>query len=319
MRRKIALAILGIFIVIDGLAWTATYRAATAPSPEELRLQAGATPTAASSIVESIVERRGDGMYDEIPLNGEWRYRQTGSELAGYFLPDLDISDWHTMTIPQNWYLAGLNYHGVIWFRREFQAPVDESWRGRVVRLRFDGVDYLADVWLNGEHLGHHEGYFQPFTFDVADHLNYGGRNVLAVRVESPYEEFGTVWHHHKTLIKGIFEHHDTRPGGGWGRAGQEYNTGGLWNDVTLIVSDYVTVDSLQLRAEWPKALTPGPSPNPGGGGAFPHPSPTLPPPFPHPSPPGLGGTEGGQGDRGGAGGPRRGKGTEEGQVPTLC
>ncbi len=155
------------------------------------------------------------------------------------------------MTIPQNWYLAGLNYHGVIWFRREFQA--DRSWRGRVVRLRFDGVDYFADVWLNGEYLGAHEGYFQPFIFDVSERLNYGGRNVLAVRVESPYEEFGTVWHHHKTLIKGIFEHHDTRPGGGWGRAGQEYNTGGIWNDVALVVSDYVTVDGLQLRAEWPK------------------------------------------------------------------
>ena len=147
MRRKIALAIVMLFLAIDGLAWMATYRAATAPSPEELRLQAGATPIA----VPSIVERRNDGMYDEISLNGEWRYRQTGGELADYFSPDLDVSDWHTMTIPQNWYLAGLNYHGVIWFRREFQA--DEAWRGRVVRVRFDGVDYFADVWLNGEHL----------------------------------------------------------------------------------------------------------------------------------------------------------------------
>jgi len=265
----------GLFLVIDALAWMVTYRAATAPSPEELRRTAGATPV----VGPSIVEERNDGLYEEVSLNGEWRYRQAGSELAPpspsqelvlsgakgegrgegvttYFSLDLDASAWRTMAIPQNWYLAGLNYHGVIWFRRAFE--VDEAWRGRVVRLRFDGVDYLADVWLNGEHLGHHEGYFQPFFFDVTERLNYGGRNVLAVRVESPYEEFRTVWHHHKTLIKGTFAHHDTRPGGGWGKAGQEYNTGGIWNDVSLLVSDFLTVEAVRLQATWPTTVTVG-------------------------------------------------------------
>ena len=95
----------------------------------------------------------------------EWRYLQTGDELADYFSPDLDISNWHTMDIPQNWYLAGLNYHDVIWFRREFEASA--KWHGCAAQLRFDGVDDFADVWLNGERLGHHEGYFQPFTLQV--------------------------------------------------------------------------------------------------------------------------------------------------------
>jgi beta-mannosidase len=264
MRRIIALIIVVLFLVVDGLAWTAAYRAANAPSPEELQLQAGATPIAATSLVE----KRGDGLYEEVSLNGEWRYKQTGSELnppspsaggdggEGYFSPDLDVTAWHTMTIPLNWYLAGLNYHGVIWFRREFQA--DEAWRGRAVRLRFDGVDYFADVWLNGKPLGRHTGYFQPFTFDVAESLNYGGNNVLVVRVDSPYEEYDTAWYHHKTLIKGIFEHFEARPGGGLSRAGQDYNTGGLWNDVTLAVSDYATVDNLQLRAAWPQGIADG-------------------------------------------------------------
>ena len=281
MRRKIALSILTLFLIVDALAWVASYRAANAPSPEQLRILAGATPTPQPSAVE----QRGDGFYDQISLNGEWRYRQTGSELAppspsqgegqgegaspspsqgegqgegvlSYFSPDLDVTRWHTMTIPSNWYLAGLNYHGVVWFRREFLA--DSSWRGRAVRLRFDGVDYFADVWLNGQSLGAHVGYFQPFAFDVAPYLNYGGLNVLAVRVESPYEEFGVAWPHRKTLIKGIFQHHDARPGGAWGRAGQEYNTGGIWNDVTLAVSDYVTVDDLRMQARWPAGIAEG-------------------------------------------------------------
>ncbi|HIC89750.1 MAG TPA: glycoside hydrolase family 2 [Anaerolineae bacterium] len=246
LRKRFVLVLIVLWIAaIDGIAWFFSWRAATAPSAEELAAAAGlvATPSA-----PTIVERKEDGMFKEVSLTGTWKYLQAGSEVVdSYYDPDYVDLGWHEMEIPNNWYLAGLNYHGIIWFRREFEVP--ETWRGRVVRLRFEGVDYFADVWLNGQPLGHHEGYFQPFQFDVADLLNYGGTNVLAVRVNSPYEEYGTVWHHHKTLIKGIFEHHDTRPGGGWGPAGQEYNTGGIWNDVLLQVSDYITVDDVKLTA----------------------------------------------------------------------
>lgn len=230
-----------LIALFDVVAWAFIYRAATTPPA----LTRGAVDVEEGLAPSQTVERRLDGMQAEISLNGTWRYLQMGQELDGYYEPDYIDRGWHTMEIPNNWFLAGLNYHGVIWFRREFQA--EEAWRGHVVRLQFDGVDYFADVWLNGQPLGHHEGYFQPFTYDVSDMLNYGGHNVLAVRVESPYEEYNKVWHHHKTLIKGIFEHHDTRPGGGWGSAGQEYNTGGIWNNVRLVISDYITIDRVLL------------------------------------------------------------------------
>lgn len=57
------------------------------------------------------------------------------------------------------------------------------------MQLKFEGVDYFADVWLNGVKIGHHEGYFQPFMFDITDHINYEGRNFLAIRVESRDED----------------------------------------------------------------------------------------------------------------------------------
>ncbi len=250
MKRRLILLILAICVLLDGLVWFATYRVVTAPSAEELRQAANAS----SIPINSPVEPKADNFLAHISLNGPWRYKQTGSEMAAYFSPNLDVSDWRTMDIPQNWYLSGLNYHGVIWFRREFEA--EANWQGRAVRLQFAGVDYFADVWLNGEKLGRHQGYFQPFTFNVADRLNYGGNNVLVIRVESPYEEYGPVWPHRKTLIKGILAHHDTRPGGAWNPAGQEYNTGGIWNDVELIVSDFVTIDAVQLQATWPTTLT---------------------------------------------------------------
>jgi beta-mannosidase len=244
--RKVVLAILSLMLVLDILVWRIAYQAATAPPPEALQ-----RAQASSARPKRPIQLKGDGFRQTLSLNGSWRYLQTGAELSeGYEKPEYSDADWHEMDLPNNWYLAGLNYHGVIWFRRRFTVPAE--WEGRVVRLRFEGVDYYAQVWLNGEPLGRHEGYFQPFQFDVQDLLNYGGENVLAVRVDSPYEPYGTTWPHHKELIKGIFNHHDTRPGGGWSPAGQEYNTGGIWNDVLLVASDAITVDALRL--------TPGPA-----------------------------------------------------------
>ena len=244
--RKLGLAFISVILILDLWIWRLAYQAATSPPPEALQ-----TKPRAEGLVPPPVQPRGDGFLEVRSLNGTWRYRQTGAELdAGYQDPDYPDEDWREMTIPNNWYLAGLNYHGVIWFRRRFIVP--QEWAGRVVHLRFEGVDYFAAVWLNGQPLGRHEGYFQPFQFEVHGLLNYGGENVLAVRVNSPYEPYGTTWPHRKELIKGVLNHHSTRPGGAWGPAGQEYNTGGIWNDVLLIASDFITVEALQL--------TPGPA-----------------------------------------------------------
>ncbi len=264
MRKWAYLLILLFFVVFNAFFWTLTYRAATAPSPEQLALAAAATPLPAASPAHL----RGDGFTARIPLTGActvctgpWRYLQTGSELIDpfskqdYFAPDLDVSAWRTMDLPQNWYLAGLNYQGVIWFRQEFTA--DPAWAKRAVQLRLDGVDYAADIWLNGEKLGSHTGYFAPFAFDMTGKLR-DGKNELAVRVDSPWEEYDGVWPHRKTLIKGIYSQHDSRPGGAWSPAGQSYNTGGIWGDIYLDVTDAVTVDKVLVQAAWPTTASIG-------------------------------------------------------------
>ena len=71
------------------------------------------------------------------------------------------------------------------WYRKQFVASPESA--GRVVRLVFDGVDYFATVWLNGEKLGEHEGCYVPFSYDVSSKLNYGGENHLAIKVTCPW------------------------------------------------------------------------------------------------------------------------------------
>jgi beta-mannosidase len=182
---------------------------------------------------------------EAIDLAGLWQYQTTDSPEFAQL--EWDDSSWPAMNIPQNWFLAGLDHHGVVWFRHEFEAELPD---GQYATLRFDGVDYFTDVYLNGVHLGHHEGYFESFGFDVTAVLQ-NGRNQLAVRVDSPFEPVGPDgWHMRKRQIKGVLNHHDCRPGGGWVASGQAYNTGGIWNRVTLAIHSPITVDRVLLQAD---------------------------------------------------------------------
>jgi hypothetical protein len=71
------------------------------------------------------------------------------------------------------------------WYRKRF--VVAEGDAGKLMRLAFDGVDYFATVWLNGEKLGEHEGCYVPFSYDVSQKLKYGAENLLVVKVTCPW------------------------------------------------------------------------------------------------------------------------------------
>ena len=76
-------------------------------------------------------------------------------------------------------------YHGVAWYWRDLTPPANPHAEGRYL-LRFWNVDYLADVWLNGVHVGRHEGACEPFVLDVTDAVRPQAVNRLAVRVLNP-------------------------------------------------------------------------------------------------------------------------------------
>ncbi|HEY4900866.1 MAG TPA: LamG-like jellyroll fold domain-containing protein, partial [Terriglobales bacterium] len=70
------------------------------------------------------------------------------------------------------------------WYRNEFKAPKTPS--GRRLTLTFQGINYAAEVLLNGQSLGNIKGAFIRGVFDVTDILKAGQTNVLAVRVSPP-------------------------------------------------------------------------------------------------------------------------------------
>jgi beta-mannosidase len=167
-------------------------------------------------------------MKKTISLNGEWDFKVKDSDTK--------------ITVPSNWYLQGHDFAGEAEYSRSFNI---EKEKGKKYFVVFNGVDYFAEVLINGKFAGRHEGYFQKFRFDITPHLK-AGENKLTVKVNSPKEDI-SIWPDKKYLIKGIFNHHDARPGSWNKKTGQDKNTGGIWNDTAIEVVDEVEIRRLKI------------------------------------------------------------------------
>lgn len=184
-----------------------------------------------------------------IDLAGLWDFMPAQLAPAAQYLPNAAGRGWTSIRVPANWYKEGRELQGAAWYRRRFDLPADIT--DKMLRLVFDGVDYAADVWLNGQYLGFHEGYFQRFDFDVSSALK-ATDNTLVVRVDSPFEIPGKAWSLRKRLIKGVFNHHDARPGGAWATTeGQDANTGGIWSGVRLEATDGVAIRAMVANGQY--------------------------------------------------------------------
>ena len=123
-----------------------------------------------------------------LSLSGEWRFTidaHTSGQARGWAEPDFDDSRWTVVTVPHTWNVMSddYNYDGIGWYRLRFMLPAIAS-HGHL-RLRFEAVFHVADVWLNSIYLGEHEGGYTPFEFDVSGLAKPGVEHILAVQVDN--------------------------------------------------------------------------------------------------------------------------------------
>jgi beta-galactosidase/evolved beta-galactosidase subunit alpha len=158
-------------------------------------------------------------------LNGLWKFAYSESPQEApedYFQPDFDVSDWDDIPVPSCWQMQGYgypHYTNVVYpipvdppyvpsenptgsYRTDLFIP--ESWAGRRIILRFEGVDSAFHVWVNGSLIGFSKGSRLPAEFDITDHVLAGGSVALAVRVykwsDGTYLEDQDMW-----WLSGIF------------------------------------------------------------------------------------------------------------------
>jgi len=165
-----------------------------------------------------------------IDLNGTWDFvadldPKYHAIHGGFHNPDANRRHWRKVPVPGVWQKYAERYdiyEGVGWFARQFEAPQGaesvNAW------LRFGAVNYLANVYLNGEKIGSHEGGYTEFVLDASGRLKPGA-NHLAVQVDN------------RALI--------TK----WPPCLGYFNYGGIHRGVRLEVADGPTLADLRLEA----------------------------------------------------------------------
>jgi glycosyl hydrolase family 2 len=141
--------------------------------------------------------------------------------------------------VPGLWEAQGhLDLDGVAWYRLRFRLDDTDHWW----TLRFGAVMDIADVFLNGAHLGHHDAPFTPFELDPGAAL-VPGQNTLCVRVEDP----PVTAPEHLRLAHGKQ---------GWAnqwfpsRPSLYMTYGGIWQEVTLRRHGPVTVRDVFVNSD---------------------------------------------------------------------
>lgn len=119
--------------------------------------------------------------------------------------PKFEDRIWQQVDLPHDWAVAlpfakeashshgyktiGWKYpeNSIGWYRKTISIP--ESDLGKRISLQFNAVFRNSSVWVNGFFLGNEPSGYTSFEYDITDYLNYGGENVITVRVDASLEE----------------------------------------------------------------------------------------------------------------------------------
>ena len=106
-----------------------------------------------------------------LSLNGDWQ---------------IEIADQSgAITVPGVWEMQGYPPDAVTAiYTRSIQIP--SEWAGARVFLRFEAVSYRAEVSVNGQIVGTHDGMWTPFEFDVTNVIHAGTANTITLTVTKP-------------------------------------------------------------------------------------------------------------------------------------
>lgn len=117
-----------------------------------------------------------------------------GSDIP-YTQPAFNDSAWRKLDLPHDWAIEGdfqqalpgetgkRPFAGVGWYRKHFSVPAAD--KGRQIHIDFDGAMAYPTVWVNGRFVGGWAYGYASFRLDLTPFINFGGENVIAVRLQN--------------------------------------------------------------------------------------------------------------------------------------
>lgn len=153
------------------------------------------------------------------PLNDGWQF---------FFLNENDSEKARIVTLPHTWNnnpMAGSRFNETTGtYLNEIFIP--HEWRSKRLFLKFHGANTVANLLVNGYHIGEHKGGSTAFVFEITDRIRVGTNNTIQVIVSNTHRS-------------------DVLP------VSTDLNLyGGLYRDVELIVTDKAAISPLYYGSE---------------------------------------------------------------------
>jgi beta-galactosidase len=125
---------------------------------------------------------------------------------------DFDDRAWRMVDLPHDWAVEGTfdpqaepNHGsrptGVGWYRKSFSLDAED--RDKRIYLEFDGAFRDSTVWINGYLVGRQPSGYTSFHYDISDLLNFGGTNLVAVRLDAT--QFEGWWYEGAGLYRHVW------------------------------------------------------------------------------------------------------------------
>ena len=148
-------------------------------------------------------------------LNSGWKF---------FYAEENSSDNAREIVLPHTWNLDAFVGNGTYMqtlanYQRTLFVPAE--WKGKRLFIRFHGVQSVADIFINGRHVGDHYGGYTAFAFEITDKVSYGYNNALLVSVSNTLRS-------------------DVLP-----TSIEENRYGGIYRDVELIVTEKTTVSPL--------------------------------------------------------------------------
>ena len=155
-----------------------------------------------------------------LSLNDNWQFR---------FSHQVSKNSTQRISLPHTWNapdaLSGkLDYkRGIGNYEKDLY--ISPEWKGKRLFLYFEGVNSVADLFINGKYRGEHRGGYSAFTFEITDDVEYGTDNKILVRVNNA-EQFDIM------PLVGDFNFY-----------------GGIYRDVSLIITEPTCISLLDYAS----------------------------------------------------------------------
>jgi hypothetical protein len=183
-----------------------------------------------------------------LDLDGEWRFIADPERL--FAVDSLPAGD--PIQVPGCWEAQVARPYRIItaWYRRAVEIPA--GWQGERAILHFGAVMYRCAVYLNGRHVGEHEGGYTPFEIDITAEVRWGAANDLAVQVVNPlnaideYPAFSV----EAVLLAQEFEPDLPLSEAPHGKQTWYSSTSGIWQSVRVERRPTVALGALRVRPD---------------------------------------------------------------------